>query len=188
MARRISTVFVIAFALAATVGHAATTTVDSRPILPAVVQAIEDEIYDMHHENRYFLIDGNSGGDKLPATLHVYVSRTLNDGVGVALYKDMPYGEVYRYFTVDEAGNVSLSGGPSSFPPIGGSMLTVYMPAANVSAFVQAAYGTTFSIDPQVSASRLADAERRQIKRTGYSVRLKKGVGPSAGKKHRRGG
>ncbi len=168
----------LACAFAAQVCHAQSKSTDSQSVIPAVIQAVEDEIYDLHHEGNYFMVDGNSGGDSKPAPINIYISREISDGVGIAVYKDMPYGEVYRYFTVDENGTVHLSGGPETFLPIGGSMLTVYMSDEDVFKFIQTAYKGSFVVDPNVSSERLKSAESRQMQRTGYSFRLKRGAGP----------
>lgn len=148
---------------------------NTKALVPAVVQAVEDEIYDLGHEKLYFLIDDNKGGDKSPAKISLYVSKTLSpNGTGVVLYKDMPYGQVYRYFDVEKNGLVHLSGDPTGgFPPTGGSMLTIYMTDEQVCAFIHKSYKSFFVVDPDVSQKRLHEAEERQIERTGYSFRLK---------------
>ncbi|MBD8874358.1 hypothetical protein [Rhodanobacter sp. DHB23] len=159
------------------------TTKDSKSLLPAVAQAIEDELYDLKREGLYFQIDGNSGGDDSPAEISMYVSKDISpNGVGVVVYKDMPYGEVYRYFDVDSDGTIELAGDPvSKFPPHGGSMLTVYMTDEEVCNFIQSkSYKSKFVIDPQASSKRIHDAEVRQLRRTGYSFRLNKGPGYKA--------
>jgi hypothetical protein len=153
---------------------------DSKELLPSVAQAIEDELYDLRHEGLFFQIDDNGGGDSSPAQISMYVSKTIApNGTGVVIYKDMPYGEVYRYFVVDADGMVELSGEPTSkFPPHGGSMLTVYMTDEEVCDFIQnKAYKAKFTINPKASAERIRNAENRQLKRTGYSYRLHKGPG-----------
>jgi hypothetical protein len=153
---------------------------DSKELLPAVAQAIEDELYDLKHEKLYFQIDENSGGDTSPAEISIYVSKEVSpNGTGVVVYKDMPYGEVYRYFDVEPDGTIKLAGDPTSkFPPYGGSMLTVYMTDEEVFDFIEhKAYKFKFTIDPQASPKRIHDAEERQLRRTGYSFRLHKGPG-----------
>jgi len=153
---------------------------DSKELLPAVAQAIEGEIYDLQHEKLYFQIDENSGGDSSPAEISMYVSKQITpNGTGVVVYKDMPYGEVYRYFDVEPDGTVRLSGNPTSkFPPTGGSMLTVYMTDEEVCDFIgHKAYKSKFTVNPLASAKRIHDAEERQLRRTGYSFRLHKGPG-----------
>lgn len=153
---------------------------DSKEFLPAVGQAIEDELYDLRHEKLYFQIDENSGGDSSPAAISMYVSKEISpNGTGVVIYKDMPYGEVYRYFNIGPDGTVQLVGNPTSkFPPTGGSMLTVYMTDEEICDFIQhKAYKSKFTIDPLPSPKRVRDAEDRQLRRTGYSFRLRKGSG-----------
>lgn len=153
---------------------------DSKNLLPAVAQAIEDELYDLKREGLYFQVDGNGGGDDSPAKISMYVGKSISpNGVGVVVYKNMPYGEVYRYFDVDSNDTVVLAGDPTSkFSPHGGSMLTIYMTDEEVCTFIQTkSYKSTFTINPQASSKRIHDAEVRQLRRTGYSFRLNKGLG-----------
>lgn len=153
---------------------------DSKKLLPAVAQAIEDEIYDLRHEKLYFQIDDNSGGDDSPAEITMYVSKQITpNGTGVVIYKDMPYGEVYRYFDVAPGGEIRLTGDPTSrFPPTGGSMLTIYMTDEEVCNFIRhKAYKSKFTVNPLASPKRIHEAEERQLHRTGYSFRLQKGPG-----------
>lgn len=157
---------------------------DTKIFLPLIAQAIEDEIYDLRREKLYFQVDGNGGGDSAPARISMYVSRNLSqNGTGVVIYKNMPYGEVYRYFTISSNKKVQLSGDPESkFPPTGGSMLTVYMSDDKVCNFIHdKAYLFKFTINPSVTPKRLNEAEYRQIDRIGYSFRLGKGPGYKTG-------
>lgn len=164
----------VAPAFAASAPSASPHSRNAKSLLPAVAQAIEDELYDLHHEGLYFQIDENAGGDSSPARISFYVSKTISGGVGIVLYKDMPYGQVYRYFTVEKSGLIRLSGDPTSgFPPTGGSMLTIYMTDEEVIDFIEhKSYHSKFVINPQASTARIHAAERRQILRTGYSYRL----------------
>jgi hypothetical protein len=151
---------------------AATKPVD--PYIPAVIQAVEDEIYDDKYETNYFLIDNQGGGDAQAAKISIYISKELSkDGDGVAVYKLMPYGEVYRLFVVQQDGFVVLLGDPHNrFPPIGGSMLTVYMSDDEVCSFIQhRSIKSYFTVDPDVSKQRLNEAIQRQLKRIGFSYR-----------------
>jgi hypothetical protein len=142
-------------------------------IMAAVEQAIEDEIYDFKHERLYFEVDGNGGGDSSPAVISVHVSKTLTNGTGVAVYKDMPYGEVYRYFTVNDAGLVRLSGNAEGpFRDWGSSTLTVYMQTDVVTDFLtNKSIEGTFSVDPDVTPARIHAVIARQLERVGYSDR-----------------
>jgi len=143
-------------------------------VVPAVVQAVEDEIYDLGEEGKYFLIDNQGAGDSKPATISIYISTEISaDGRGVAIYKLMPYGEVYRYFTVRHDGLVVLSDDPQKgFKPTGGSMLTVYMSEDTVCDFTaHHSIKSSFVVDPEVSKGRLGEAIQRQLKRTGFSYR-----------------
>lgn len=154
--------------------------IDSKTILPKIAEAIEDEIYDLQREGLYFQVDGNAGGDSSPAEISMYVSKEISpNGLGVVIYKNMPVGEVFRYFTFEPSGTVKLSGNPTSkFPSTGGSLLTIYMANEDVCDFIyHKAYKSKFIVDPQVKADRIKKAEERQKRKIGYSFRLKEGPG-----------
>lgn len=147
---------------------------DTKLLLPLIAEAIEDELYDLSRQGDYFQIDGTSGGSNSTAEIGMFVSKTLAQNcVGVVVYKDMPVGEIYRYFTFSN-GTVILSGDPESkFPPTGGSMLTVYMPSREVADFiVSKSYEYKFAIDPNVSIQRLSLSSKRQQERIKFSFRL----------------
>src|SRR5258708_26089604 len=128
------------------------------PHIPAIVQAVEDEIYDYDYEGNYFLIDNQGAGDTTPAKISVYISKDISkDGDGVAVYKLMPYGEVYRLFVVQKDGLVVLLGDPQKrFHPIGGSVLTTYMSDEDICNFIQQkSVKSYFTVDPAVPKQRL---------------------------------
>lgn len=147
----------------------------SDAVIAQVEQAIEDEIYDYKREGLFFEIDGNGGGDNTPAVLSVHVSKQLtSDGVGIAVYDDMPYGQIYRYFSVGQDGVVKLSGDPQGpFRDWGGSVLTIYMKTEKVCEFIMnQSIAGSFTVDPNVSQERIHLSSERQLQRTGYSFRL----------------
>jgi len=144
------------------------------PYIPAIIRAVEDEIYDLHYEGKYFLIDDQDGGDSKPAKISIYISKLIShDGAGVAIYKLMPNGQVYRHFVVQDNGLVVLLGEPQmGFLPDGGSELTVYMTEDQVCDFIR--HDTTktyFTVDPNVSKQRLKEAIQGQLERDGFSYR-----------------
>jgi hypothetical protein len=150
---------------------------ETKPVdqyIPAIIQAVEDEIYDHKYEVNYFLIDDQGAGDTTPAKISIYITKELSkDGDGVAVYKLMPLGEVYRLFVVQKDGLVVLLGDPEKgFPPIGGSVLTIYMSDDKVCSFIQQkTIKSHFTVDPGVSKQRLSAAIQRQLQRTGFSYR-----------------
>ena len=142
--------------------------------IPAVIQAVEDEIYDYNDETKYFLIDDQGAGDTKPAKISIYISKEISkDGDGVAIYKLMPYGEVYRLFVIQKDGLVVLLGNPQNrFHPVGGSELTIYMTDEKICSFIQnRAVKSYFTVDPGVSKQRLNEAIQRQLKRVRFSYR-----------------
>jgi hypothetical protein len=172
--RNLMLVFLFSSLRSLSVGQASQKVPTADVVIPAVVQAVEDEIYDLNEEGKYFLIDDQGSGDRTPATISIYISKDISaNGDGIAVYKLMPYGEVYRYFVVRDDGLVVLQSDPHhGFLPIGGSVLTVYMSADDVSDFiVHRSIKSAFVVDPAVSNQRLHDAIQRQLKRTGFSYR-----------------
>ena len=85
----------------------------------------------------------------------------------------MPYGQVYRYFTIRNDELVVLSNDlRNGFRPVGRSMLTVYMSDEDVCDFIaHRSIKSSFVVDPEVSKGRLGEAIQRQLKRTGFSYR-----------------
>lgn len=167
-------IFVYSSSLLAQTAPKTQGTLSMDAVIPAVVQAVEDEIYDLREEGKYFLIDNQGAGDSKPATISIYISSEVSaDGHGAAVYKLMPYGEVYRYFVVREDGLVVLGDDPhNGLKPSGGSMLTIYMSDEAVCDFIaHHSIKSSFMVDPEVSKKRLSEAIERQLKRTGFSYR-----------------
>ncbi|HEY1939276.1 MAG TPA: hypothetical protein VGJ33_15195 [Candidatus Angelobacter sp.] len=170
-------VVLLALFSSASLGQSPKPTSEMKPFdqyIPTVIQAVEDEIYDYNYQNKYFLIDDQGVGNTKPAKISIYILKEISkDGDGVAIYKLMPYGEVYRLFVVQKDGLVVLLGNPQNrFPPTGGSVLTVYMSDDKVCNFIQQwATKSYFTVDPSVSQWKLNEAVQRQLKRVGFSYR-----------------
>jgi hypothetical protein len=99
------------------------------------------------------------------------LNKSISDNcVGSVIYRNMPIGEVFRYFSIED-GYITLSGDPESkFSPTDGSMLTVYMRMEDVSDMIlNHSYVSKYTIDPSVSQRRKNEAAERQLIRNGYS-------------------
>jgi hypothetical protein len=141
--------------------------------VPKIVQAIEDEIYDYKQENSFTNI-GSTGAINGPTKVAVFISKTVSDrNVGWVLYKDMPHGEVLRRFLIRSDGLVVLYGDPGlDFPAQQPDTKTIYLPEEDVCHFIASALKAVFTVDPDVSKQRIAEAEQRQLLRVKYSYRL----------------
>jgi hypothetical protein len=102
-----------------------------RPIrdseITAVIQAIEDEIYDLNLQMEFF--DVRSPKDnRETATLNVYFQRdVLDDSRSWVIYKLMPGGEVLRMYEIGLSGRIYLHLKPGEFRVTQPSYPTVYM-------------------------------------------------------------
>jgi hypothetical protein len=136
----------------------------------AIVQAVEDEIYDYGYEKDYVNI-GSTGAIDSPTEVTIFISPDLyNDGHGVVIYKYMPFGEVERRFAFRPDGLAVLWGKPvNHFPATQPDTNTLYLRDDDVCAFKQKAIRSSFTVDPNVSLTRRREAEKRQRIRIGYS-------------------
>jgi hypothetical protein len=96
----------------------------------ALIQAVQDEIYDREYQ-AYFFPEGGPVGDVISmfkTRVPLYVDRVLERGEGEAIYKLMPYGEVVRLFHVHVDGIIVLDGDPElGFPASQPNRKTVYL-------------------------------------------------------------
>jgi hypothetical protein len=135
----------------------------------AIVQAVEDEIYDWGYENDFTGV-GNTGAITSPTDITVFVFPDVEDGRGGVLYKFMPFGEVVRQFDLRPDGMVVLEGNPlNGFPASQPDTRTIYIDDDFVCQYKQKAIRATFTVDPDVPRARRDEAARRQIIRVGSS-------------------
>ena len=138
--------------------------------IAAIVQAVEDEIYDWGYEKNYTDI-GTTGAVGEATEVAIFVHTEIDDrGVGGVIYRLMPFGEVVRQFTLRPGGIVVLEGDPwNGFPASQPDTRTVYLDDDWVCTYKQKAIRATFTVDPHVSRARKEEAIQRQIVRLGHS-------------------
>jgi hypothetical protein len=136
----------------------------------ALVQAIEDEIYDREYQG-YFFPEGGPVGDVISESktrVPLYVDPVVEDGEGEAIYKLMPYGEVVRLFHVHNDGTIVLDGDPElGFPASQPNRKTVYIEDRAVNRMKRDWVKSSFQIDLTPSPETIQDVIRRQKQRTG---------------------
>jgi hypothetical protein len=136
----------------------------------ALVQAVQDEIYDREYQG-YFFPEGGPVGDVISESrtrVPLYVDPVVEDGEGEALYKLMPYGEVVRLFHVHNDGTIVLDGDPElGFPASQPNRKTVYMEDRAVNRMKRDWVKSSFQIDLSPSPETIQDVIRRQKQRTG---------------------
>jgi hypothetical protein len=136
----------------------------------ALVQAVQDEIYD-HEYQGHFFPEGGPVGDIISESrtrVPLYVDPVLEDGEGEAIYKLMPYGEVLRLFHVHDDGTIVLDGDPElGFPASQPNRKTVYIKDGDVDRMKHDWVKSSFEIDLSPSPDTIQDVVRRQKQRTG---------------------
>src|SRR5215831_9429504 len=136
----------------------------------ALVQAVQDEIYDREYQG-YFFPEGGPVGDVISDSrtrVPLYVDPVVEDGEGEAIYKLMPYGEVLRLFHVHRDGTIVLDGDPElGFPASQPNRKTVYMEDRDVNRMKREWLKSSFEIDLSPRAETIQDIIRRQKQRTG---------------------
>ena len=146
----------------------------SESAVKAVVQAVEDEIYDYGYQKSFYQIGQDVGTSNSPRSrIPIYIEPDLDaeDGGGRVIYKLMPYGEVMRDFIIRKNGLVVLSGNPQNgFPPTQEtSTKTVYMDDDEVCQMKHDWLKDSFFVDDSPSSERIQEAAQRQKIRTGFS-------------------
>jgi hypothetical protein len=138
----------------------------------AILLAVEDEIYDysqekaVSHAGRYF---NSPEGRATKVAIYIRPNVT-DDGIGEALYKNMPYGEIIREFYTYPDGSVGLGGGPNvGFPITQPSHVTVYMDKDVLADYRTHWIRAELTILEKPSKSIVTQAARRQVERTGIS-------------------
>lgn len=131
----------------------------------AIVQAITDEMY--VNNLQPYVIDVGKELSSSEYQLNIYFKPTLNkDSVGWVIYKLMPYGQVYRLFSLRSDGLAVLYGKlRDHFPPTQPSYLTVYMDDDDLCRMEREWQKGHFTVELKPSAGRIAEARARQQKR-----------------------
>ena len=136
----------------------------------ALVQAVQDEIYDREYQG-YFFPEGGPVGEVISESrtrVPLYVDPVVEEGEGEAIYKLMPYGEVLRLFHVHKDGTVVLDGDPElGFPASQPNRKTLYLGDRDVNRMKREWVKSSFDIDLSPRPEAIQDVVRRQKQRTG---------------------
>lgn len=138
----------------------------------AVIQAVQDEIYDYGYEEDY-AIDRNgqsTSGTEREIPLSLYLRPQVEHGEGAVIYVLNGYGEVYRLYHLRPDGLVVLDGDPElGFPPTQPSRKVIFMDAPYVKQLKARWRKESFFVEAAPSRGAVRDAAKRQKERTGYS-------------------
>lgn len=142
----------------------------------AVVQAIEDEIYDYGYQKQFYQMgeaanEPSAGARGVRMRVYIDPEIDLAYASGRVIYKLMPYGEVLRDFTIRKDGVIVLAGNPQNgFPPTQeSSTKTVYLDDDEVCRMKHDWLRHFFQIDDVPSRERIEQAVERQKLRVGFS-------------------
>lgn len=145
----------------------------TQPEIKALVQAVEDEIYDRGYQG-YFFPEGGPVGDLISESrtrVPLYVDPVVEEGEGEAIYKLMPYGEVLRLFHVHNDGTIVLDGDPElGFPASQPNRKTIYIKDGDLDHMKHDWVRSFFKIDLWPSPEAIQEVVRRQKQRTGFSA------------------
>lgn len=132
----------------------------------AVIQAIEDEIYDWGCQNSVDFVGREISRDEYE--LPVYMNPIIRDGRGEVIYKFMPIGELYRSFFPEADGLIQLDNDPGiGFGPERPSYNTLFMDDDDLCRFKHDWLNRFFIIDVHPVRERIVQAQARQKRRLG---------------------
>ena len=136
----------------------------------ALVQAVQDEIYDRGYQGNFFP-EGGPVGDLITDSktrVPLYVDPVVAGGEVQVIYKLMPYGEVLRLFHVHDNGTIVLDGDPElGFPASQPNRKTVYLKDDDLDRMKHGWVKSSFEIDLWPAPETIQDVVRRQKQRTG---------------------
>lgn len=138
----------------------------------AVVQAIQDEIYDYGYYGDYDQFGQNLGTPQhWKSKMLVYIDPEYDPSTGGrVIYKLLPYGEILRFFDIDNKGQVQLDGDPTNgFPRTQPSTRTIFLDDDDVCNMKRRWVEDFFVVDVAPSNDILRGSAIRQKSRTGYS-------------------
>src|SRR5690348_800706 len=127
----------------------------------AVIQAVQDEIYDYGFEDDYPQVGGNLArrGSARISCMPIYIDPTVKNGEGRAIYYSAHYGEVFREFFIRKDGIAVLDGDPGlGFPPTQPSHRTAYMDGTSVRRMKRDWLKRFFRIDTSPSSGTIRAA------------------------------
>ena len=133
----------------------------------AVIQAIVDEMYANSLQQYVDAVGERVGPRRTEFKLKVYFQPTYsNQGTAWAIYKLLPYGEVFRMFTMTSDGLAVLYGKlRNGFPQTEPSYLTVFMDDDQLCRTKSEWPKEYFAVSTDPGAQRIAEARTRQQKR-----------------------
>lgn len=137
----------------------------------AIVQAIEDEIYDYNLQADYEDIGTATAKNIRHVNLYIFPNSNQPGSFNVIYKLPPPYGEIYRMVRITDDGLAFLYTRPEhGFRSSGPAFSTVYVDDDKVCKLKADATRTYFEVQVEPEKDRLEQAIARQKRRYGYSA------------------
>ncbi|MBZ5697136.1 MAG: hypothetical protein LAN18_01165 [Acidobacteriia bacterium] len=138
-----------------------------RPIreaeINAVIEAIQDEIYDLNLEKDFFSVGTTTKDNRDQEILNVYFQPdVLDNSRSWIIYKLMPDGEILRMYEIGRSGRIYLHGKPGEFRITQPDYPTVYMDDDDLCKLKHDWIKRQFIVDTNPDPRLVAAARERQ--------------------------
>jgi hypothetical protein len=138
-----------------------------RPIreaeINAVIEAIQDELYDLNLEKYVDDIGTRSPNNRNQYSVNVYFQpEVIEDSRSWVIYKLMPDGEILRMYEIGRSGRIYLHGKPGEFRITQPDYPTVFMDDDQLCKLKHDWLRRHFVVDTNPSAELVAAARARQ--------------------------
>src|SRR5260370_13095025 len=141
-----------------------------RPIreteIKAVIEAIQDEVYDLKLEKDFFSVGMTNKDNRNQEILNVYFQPdVIEDSRSWVIYKLMPDGEIVRMYEIGRSGRIYLHGKPGEFRITQPDYPTVFMDDDQLCKLKHDWLRRQFVLDTNPSPCLVAAARARQRQR-----------------------
>jgi hypothetical protein len=138
-----------------------------RPIreaeINAVIEAIQDEIYDLNLEKDFFSVGTTTKDNRDQEILNVYFQPdVLDNSRSWVIYKLMPDGEILRMYEIGRSGRIYLHGKPGEFRITQPDYPTVFMDDDELCKLKHDWIKRQFIVDTNPDPKLVAAARERQ--------------------------
>jgi len=163
----IRVILVLAWTLSLATALLASRPQQKRPIreteINAVIEAIQDEIYDLKLEKDFFSVGTTTKDNRDQEILNVYLQPdVMEDSRSWVIYKLMPDGEILRMYEIGRSGRIYLHGKPGEFRITQPDYPTVFMDDDELCKLKHDWVRRHFVVDTNPSAELVAAARARQ--------------------------
>ena len=129
----------------------------------AVIEAAQDEIYDLNLEKDFLGVGPAAQGNRDQVILNIYFQpEVLDNSRSWVIYKLMPEGEILRMYEIGRSGRIYLHGKPGEFRITQPDYPTVYMDDDELCKLKHDWIRRRFIVDTNPDPKLVAAARERQ--------------------------